>query len=149
MLLQVAGTLFGFISLWLFYRVFSHEEKVARSARMYFISLIFFTVSLLFKETSISFVVALTLVAVIAWKDYWRGKLLNALRYIYPFYGFAIIYMVIHFTIVPRQVAYRYQLVLSPNMLTNLMLSIFSALFPVLPVTTFVAYVQHHYYPYC
>lgn len=145
MLSQVAGTLFGFISLWYFYRFYSTARNEYRPTRSYFISLLLFAVSLWFKETSVSFALALTFLALIADDQEWSRRVRKATYYLSPFYAVTIIYVLVHYLVVTRQAADRYQFVFGTNMITNLTMSVLSAFTPVSSVTTYVAYSQHHF----
>ncbi|HUI29183.1 MAG TPA: hypothetical protein VLX91_03120 [Candidatus Acidoferrales bacterium] len=146
MLSQVCGTLFGFISIWYFYRVCIFIDEPHRQGRLYLFSLFCFTISLWFKETSVGFALALTLMPFMANAKRWSRNFLRSVYHLSPFYIVTAAYVMVHFSVVTRQAADRYEFHFGLNVLKNLCLSILSAFLPTSSVATFVAYSQHHFF---
>ena len=140
---QVAGTLFGILSLWFLYRALTSAGP--RNDLHYLVSTLCFALSLWLKETSLGFMVSLIVLSLFVRArepGYGYGRLLVKLI---PFLAVTLVYMVVHVLVVTRLAADRYDFLLGPNVLSNTFLASLSALLPISSVVTFVWYSQHHF----
>jgi len=146
---QVWATLFGFSGLWLLYRHNFVTEGPASSRIVlgpyYVLSLVIFALSLLSKETGVSFIPAL--VAVILFKHSITNKTgswaKRTLIQATPYMILTVLYLIIRAEVVPAQPTFGpepYHFRIGSTTLINIGQLLFAGLCPVSTVTAFVTY---------
>jgi hypothetical protein len=142
---QVAGTLFGFYSLWSFYR-FQVANKLNSDATttdplyLYIASLLFFSVSLWMKETSLSFLLAVIILAFISAPRDKQFILHKKVLVVLPYVFITVIYILIRSLAVSAQADDRYTFSVGYNVIINLALTLYSAFLPISTVSLFSAF---------
>jgi hypothetical protein len=141
---QVGGTLSGFLSLWFFYRFGCSDNKTWNSSQnrpfgLLIISLLFFALSLLFKETSLSFLLATMILAFAISNGSLKYRLQKSFIETIPYLFLTIIYIVVRSSIVVGQPDERYSFILDFTIVKNLAISLLASAIPVSTVKTFVA----------
>jgi len=142
---QVAGTLFGFSSLWTYYRFqvsneLTSEDPTSDSWHLYIASLLFFTVSLWFKETSLSFLLALFILAYAICAGSKQFSFRKYLVTLLPYIVITLIYVFIRTLVVSGLADDRYTLTVGPNIIVNVGLTLYSAILPISSVSLFSAF---------
>lgn len=144
---QVAGTLFGFYSLWSFYR-FRVANKLNSDAattvplNIYIASLLFFSVSLWLKETSLSFLLAVIILAFISAPRDKQFILRKNVLVVLPYVLISVIYILIRSLVVSGQADDRYTLSVGFNVIINIALTLYSAFLPISTVSLFSAFAE-------
>ena len=141
---QVASTLLGFVSLWLFYTtVVDPDMPASQRLRRRMWSLAALLTAFLFKETAASFVLSITCVAVWFRKEANPATSGRFIRALLPVYALAALYTVIRFSIVQSLPGGQYALAFGLNVPSNLAMSVFSSLTPISTVDTITLLRSH------
>jgi hypothetical protein len=142
---QVAGTLFGYCSLWTYYRFqvsnqVKSEVAASQSRHLYIASLLFFTVSIWMKETSLSFLLAVIILALTVSAGNNQFSLRKNAVTLLPYVLITMIYVLIRSLAVSGQPDDRYTLLLGLNIIVNVAETLYSAFLPVSSVALYSAF---------
>jgi hypothetical protein len=143
---QITGTLFGCLSLWLFYLAF-YQSRLQNSRKglyrdiRYLLALLALTISYFSKETSISFLLMIAITLVISGS---KGKqtFSTTVRIILPIILVTVFYLLVRFITAEAQPglgAGRYGFRLGVNIILNTVQLLFASSTPISSVSAFVA----------
>ena len=162
---QVGGTFFGCISVWLLYSCFLNSKtrkpgfKKTINYQTKVFSILAFIISLLFKESSVSFIPLLLVIIILINLEIKNYNLLikKTIFEISPYLIVTVLYIIIRLLIgaslpnfdsnsnLPSH--YKYQI--SINIIKNIVMFLFAALIPTSSVTTFTAFKNREYVNFC
>lgn len=147
---QIAGTIFGCVSLWFLYRFSFNggsKNNVTKFDRYkyYLLSILMFMASLLSKESSVSFFpLVLGIIILKEWKI--NGQIYSIKRTIiesFPYCILTVLYFIVRLFIVEGQPAFgseRYDFQIGINIIKNLTFSLFAVSIPTSSVTVFTSF---------
>ena len=137
---QVGGTLFGCLSLWFLYNFVEKGNKIEQKKSIfiqkYFIlSILIFFISLLFKETSIPFLLLILFVILLINRESnEKGKRVRKISLEFlPYFCIIIFYLVVRSLVVKSQLTYGtgyYDFYIGKNIIKNITLFIFQSFLP-------------------
>ncbi len=147
---QVSGTLFCCLGVWSIYKAYFETAAHGQSAnkgsvrKYYILAIILFVLSLLSKESSVSFIPMLLFLILI--KNYalgsWGARLKRSFIEILPFLFVLFAYYLVRSSIIEAHDVLgsrRYQIHIGANIIKNLFLTLTAASLPFSTVTVFVA----------
>lgn len=135
---QVGGTLCGFLSLR--YLLLSRQSTLVSSFnRTHLVSLFWYICALWFKESSISFLLMLTLLTLLTGSKDIRQTFKRSMVYIAPYLCVSIIYLLIRTVVINIEPDERYSFQFGLQILKNVMQLIFASGVPLSTVDVFVA----------
>ena len=142
---QVAGTLFCSCSLWTYFRFqalnkLKSEEPTLHSRYFYIASLMFFAASLWMKETSLSVLLGIIILALSISASGKEFSLRKRAVTLLPYLLITIIYILIRSLAVSGQADDRYTLSVGLNIIVNVALTVYSAFLPISSVSLYSAF---------
>lgn len=149
---QVGGTLCGYVSLWLLFRILE-SSKTAQGKHnipdgVYVAgSICLYAISIWMKESSLSFLLDILLLIIMVTHIARRGKytVWNKLVYMIPYILVTAAYLTIRASIIQGSPDPRYELFFGLNIIENILLFAFAAIVPFSTAAVFTAFVVRNF----